>query len=118
MLAGRSAMAAALGLLWGSHGAAAGLPRGSSSHGALVGLSWGFYGALTGLPWGCHVQSCHAAPDGAIMELLCSCYDPRCGLYGNAGMLAVFWGSPPSDLIEQVGESYRTRGSSHLHEPT
>ena len=36
-----------------------------------------------------------------LMGLSRSCYadfmGPRCGLYGNADMSAVFWGSPPSE---------------------
>ena len=53
-----------------------------------MGLSWGFRGASVGLIWAFHV-----APAGAIMGLLCGFYGPRCGLYGNAGLLAVFLGS-------------------------
>ena len=89
-----------------TRGTDTGLPLGSvswGSHGALVGLLWGSRGAPIGLPWDCH---------GAFMLLLMGlpwgCYaafiGPRCGLYGNADMLAVFGGSslslrPPPESI-------------------
>ena len=103
-----------MGLLWGSYGALMGLSWGSRPldfYGALVGLSSGSRGARgargapMGLPWGCQVASvglpggCHGACMRLLMGLPWGCYaafmGPRCGLYGNADMLAVFWGSPP-----------------------
>ena len=108
-------LGALMGLSWGCHGTATGLPRDRhwaanelprGSHGALVGLSWGSRGALVGLSWGFHGASmglpwgCHGAFMRLLMGLPWSCYaafmGPRCGLYGNADMSAVFWGWSPS----------------------
>ena len=58
------------------------------SHGVSMGLLWSSMRLLMGLSWSCYA---------AFM-------DPRCGLYGNAGMLAVFLGSSPSDRCETLNE--------------
>ena len=86
------------------------------SHRALIGLSWGSNGessrgALMALPWGCHVASvglvwgCHEAFMRLLVGLPRGCYEAFmgswCRLCRNADTLAVFLGSPPSDLADQ-----------------
>ena len=92
-------MAAALGLLWASHGAATGLPR------ALMGLSWGFMG----LSWDSHVapmglpSSFHAAPDGAVMELLCGFSGPPVWVVWECRYVGcILRGRPPLTVIARV----------------
>ena len=54
-----------------------------------------------GLPWGCYgtARGFYVAPGGVVMDSWGYYVDlmgPRCGLYGNADMLAVFRRPPPS----------------------
>ena len=113
MLVGWVAMAAAVGLPRGSHGDPTGLPRGS--HGAPMGLSWDSLGSHMGLSWGSHGASMGLTWGSRRVDMglswgswwadigqLCGLYAPRCGLYGNAGMLAFLLGSPPSEPDSKV----------------
>ena len=99
-------MAAALGLLWDSHGALMGLPRGY--HGDTTGLSRGSHGVLVGLLWGSRGVRTHGAFMRPLMGLSLSFYaafmGPWCELYGNADMSAVFRGRPPLRVLVRALE--------------